>query len=133
MSSNFVWFNFRGKVRFLRKDTVQHCPYLYTLANLDGKFCESEKDKDGFIMVDEDYKSVIALINGYIFYLETNEARYSRLNALVASRLGFDRGYIKAMENIDQLNSYAKRSLREAAKGTAKIDNLFKRTKLNNK
>lgn len=120
--SNFVWFSFRGKVRFLRKDTAESCPYLCALVNSPSQ--NMEKDKDGNIMIDEDYKDVINCIKIYQVYLETGKVPYLLLSSTVASRLGFDQEFVLKMREKPE-SDYKKRELKEAAKNTRKIHKFF--------
>jgi hypothetical protein len=125
MESNFVWFNFRGKVRFLRKDTIEMCPYLELMINSPSQNIET--DTNGYIMIDEDYKDVIYCIKLYQLYLETGKTKYLYILSATASRLGYDSDFVSQMREspLRLRGDYKKRELEEAAKNTKKLEDCF--------
>ena len=98
--SNFVWFNFRGIVRFLRKDTIEKSAFLNGLIN--NQCSAIEKDSNQNIMVCEDYEMISLLFDLHTIYLETNNVSYNERYAMIAQRLGFDQEFVNKMKTSER-------------------------------
>lgn len=120
--SNFVWFNFRGKIRFLRKDTIEMIPFLNNL--ITSKCSSVERCPSGHIMIDEDYNTIVQLVNVYVKYIHSGRiSAYSTTFAYAALRLGCESKFTDLLLRIDDDHDSRMRRRRRGERDEASNDN----------
>ena len=102
----FIYFNLRGKAKYIGRDLVELVPYLNALVN--GKMQNSPKDEHGRYMIDENSTTFFYVIDKYREWLQLGQPKslatqYSSslrgLPVSLAQRMSFEPEFVNALNS----------------------------------